>query len=435
MQNKKNNIFIIKMNKEELLNIVANAEKENRSLTDEEKALINKAIEERSCGDKPKEEKSCGEKPKEEKSCEGDKPCSGDTKDEKSCEKGKKKKEERVEDEEPQTEHKEDTPMEDEDKKPKEDNKRNLNNVKNNNCKMEKRYSLMKELRSALETGKSFNLADVEARAYSVSAEGDDVVATDLYDIWSPLRSKNVLVAAGARTITNVRNNIQIPLMGAVSANWANETGAAQDGSGTFTSKKLTPKRITAKYPISLQLLAQDSIGVENAIREDIMKCINSKLESTLLSNLAGDDDKPAGLFYAPETGSTVVEIGTFADVCNFEGKVEEANFEGGKYIMSPKAKAALRNMPKSAKSTQLVMESGQVDGTDAFVTSHVADKKIIFGDFSNLVIATWDTVMVDVVRDTASVGNGQVTIVVNAFCDAALVRPEGLVFGKIKEG
>ena len=419
------------MNKEELLNIVANAEKENRSLTDEEKALINKAVEERSCGeDKPKEEKSCGEKPKEEKSC------SGDPKDEKSCEEGQKKKEERVEDEEPQTEPKEeDTPMEDEEKKPKEDNKRNLNNVKNNNFRMEKRYSLMKELRSALETGKSFNLADVESRAYSVSADGDDVVATDIYDIWSPLRSKNVIVEAGARTLTNIRNNVQIPLMSAVSANWASETGAAQDGSGTFTSKKLTPKRITAKYPISLQLLAQDSIGIENAIREDISKAINSKLESTLLSSLAGDDDKPAGLFYAAETGGTMVEIGSFADVCNFEGKVEEANFEGGVYVMSPKAKAALRNMPKSAKSTQLVMEAGQVDGTPAFVTSHVADKKIIYGDFSNIVIATWDTVMVDVVRDTASVGNGQVTIVVNAFCDAALVRPEGLVFGKIKEG
>ena len=418
------------MNKEELLNIVANAEKENRSLTDEEKALINKAVEERSCGeDKPKEEKSCGEKPKEEKSC------SGDPKEEKSCEEGQKKKEERVEDEEPQTEPKEDTPMEDEEKKPKEDNKRNLNNVKNNNCKMEKRYSLMKELRSALETGKSFNLADVEARAYSVAAEADDVVATDIYDIWSPLRSKNVLVEAGARTLTNIRNNVQIPLMSAVSANWASETGAAQDGSGTFTSKKLTPKRITAKYPISLQLLAQDSIGIENAIREDISKAINSKLESTLLSSLAGDDDKPAGLFYAAETGGTMVEIGSFADVCNFEGKVEEANFEGGVYVMSPKAKAALRNMPKSTKSTQLVMEGGQVDGTPTFVTSHVADKKLIYGNFSNIIIATWDTVMVDVVRDTASVGNGQVTIVVNAFCDAALVRPEGLVFGKIKEG
>lgn len=410
------------MDKQKLLDIVALAESEHRSLTDEEKALINKAVEERSCGeDKPKEEKSCGEKPKEEK----------------SCEEGQKKKEERVEDEEPQTEPTEDTPTEDEEKNPKEHNKRNLENnnkVINNNKMTEKRYSLMQELRSSLETGKSFNLNDVESRAYTVTAEGEDVVQTDIYDIWEPLRAKNVLVQAGAKTITGIKNNVQIPLMSAVSANWAGETAAATDGSGTFTSKKLSPKRITAKYPISLQLLAQDSIGIENAIRADIQKAINSKLEATLLGNAAGTDDQPAGLFHDPETASTVVEISTFADVCNLEGSVEEANFEGGKYIISPKAKAALRNMAKSAKSTQLVMEGGQIDGTETLVTSHVADKKMIYGDFSNLVIATWDNVQIDVVRDTASVGNGMVTIVVNAFCDAALVRPEALAFAKIKE-
>lgn len=421
------------MNKEELLNIVANAEKENRSLTDEEKALINKAVEERSCGeDKPKEEKSCGEKPKEEKSCEGDAPCSGGTKDEKSCKEGQKKKEERVEDEEPQTEPKEDTPMEDEEKEPKEDNKRNLNNVKNNNCKMEKRFNLMKELRSALETGKSFNLADVEARAYTVTDEGEDVVQTDIYDIWQPLRSKNVLVAAGARTITGIKNNVQIPLMSAISATWEGETGAAKDGSGAFTNKKLTPKRICVKVPVSLQMLAQDSIGVENAIRMDIQKAVNDKLEATILGSAAGDETKPAGIFYKA-TGATLTEISTFAGLTDLEGDVEAANFEGGKYIISPKAKAVLRNMPKSAKSTQLVMEGGQIDGTETFVTSHVADKNIAYGDFSNLVIATWDNVQVDVVRDTASVGNGVVTIVVNAFVDAAVVRPEAIKVAKVK--
>ena len=426
------------MDKQKLLDIVALAESEHRSLTDEEKALINKAVEERSCGeDKPKEEKSCGEKPKEEKSCEGDKPCSGDPKEEKSCEEGQKKKEERVEDEEPQTEPKDDTPTEDEEKNPKEHNKRNLENnnkVINNNKMTEKRYSLIGELKRSLETGKPFNLNDVESRAYTVTAEGEDVVQTDIYDIWEPLRAKNVLVQAGAKTITGIKNNVQIPLMSAVTANWAGETAAATDGSATFTSKKLSPKRITAKYPISLQLLAQDSIGIENAIRADIQKAINSKLEATLLGNAAGTDDQPEGLFHTPETATTIVEIATFADVCNLEGSVEEANFESGKYIISPKAKAALRNMAKSAKSTQLVMEGGQIDGTETLVTSHVAGKKMIYGDFSNLVIATWDNVQIDVVRDTASVGNGMVTIVVNAFCDAALVRPEALAFAKIKE-
>lgn len=396
------------MDKQKLLDIVSLAESEHRSLTDEEKALINKAVEERSCGeDKPKEEKS--------------------------CEEGQKKKEERVEDEEPQDETPTDEPQKEESK----DEDRNLENnnkVINNNKMTEKRYSLIGELKRSLETGKSFNLNDVESRAYTVTAEGEDVVQTDIYDIWEPLRAKNVLVQAGAKTITGIKNNVQIPLMSAVSANWAGETAAATDRSGTFTSKKLSPKRITAKYPISLQLLAQDSIGIENAIRADIQKAINSKLEATLLGNAAGTDDHPAGLFHDPETATTVVEIATFADVCNLEGSVEEANFEGGKYIISPKAKAALRNMAKSAKSTQLVMEGGQIDGTETLVTSHVADKKMIYGDFSNLVIATWDNVQIDVVRDTASVGNGMVTIVVNAFCDAALVRPEALAFAKIKE-
>lgn len=413
------------MDKQKLLDIVALAESEHRSLTDEEKALINKAVEERSCGeDKPKEEKSCGEKPKEEK----------------YCEEGQKKKEERVEDEEPQTEPKDETPTDEKPNEPqKEESKdedRNLENnnkVINNNKMTEKRYSLIGELKRSLETGKPFNLNDVESRAYTVTAEGEDVVQTDIYDIWEPLRAKNVLVQAGAKTITGIKNNVQIPLMSAVTANWAGETAAATDGSGAFTSKKLSPKRITAKYPISLQLLAQDSIGIENAIRADIQKAINSKLEATLLGNAAGTDDQPAGLFHDPETATTIVEISTFADVCNLEGSVEEANFEGGKYIISPKAKAALRNMAKSAKSTQLVMEGGQIDGTDTFVTSHVADKKMIYGDFSNLVIATWDNVQIDVVRDTASVGNGMVTIVVNAFCDAALIRPEALAFAKIK--
>lgn len=414
------------MDKQKLLDIVALAESEHRSLTDEEKALINKAVEERSCGeDKPKEEKSCGEKPKEEK----------------YCEEGQKKKEERVEDEEPQTEPKDETPTDEKPNEPqKEESKdedRNLENnnkVINNNKMTEKRYSLIGELKRSLETGKPFNLNDVESRAYTVTAEGEDVVQTDIYDIWEPLRAKNVLVQAGAKTITGIKNNVQIPLMSAVTANWAGETAAATDGSGAFTSKKLSPKRITAKYPISLQLLAQDSIGIENAIRADIQKAINSKLEATLLGNAAGTDDQPAGLFHDPETATTVVEISTFADVCNLEGSVEEANFEGGKYIISPKAKAALRNMAKSAKSTQLVMEGGQIDGTETLVTSHVADKKMIYGDFSNLVIATWDNVQIDVVRDTASVGNGMVTIVVNAFCDAALIRPEALAFAKIKE-
>lgn len=320
-------------------------------------------------------------------------------------------------------EEKEEATEAEEDSEQNEENTEDKN--KRSNITMEQKFNLMKELRNSLETGKSFNLNEV--RAYTVTAEGEDVVQTDIYDIWEPLRAKNVLVQAGAQLISGVKNNIQIPLMGAVSCSFEGETSAASDGSGNFTHKTLTPKRITAKYPISLQLLAQDSIGVEAKIRADIAKAVNAKLESVLLGAAAGSTTQPAGLFY----NQTPAVIEDFAGITTLEAGVETDNVYGDmKYIVSPSAKADLRAMAKSTKSTQLVMENGTIDGTEVFSTSHVADKNIVYGDFSNVVIATWDNVQIDVVRDVASVGNGQVTIVVNAYVDGALVRPEALAFG-----
>lgn len=305
-------------------------------------------------------------------------------------------------------------------------------NKSNRNMKKVK-FNLMKELRSAYEKGETLTLSDLESRAYTVTAEGEDVVQTDIYDIWEPLRAKSVLAEAGVRMITGIKNNVQIPLMDAVDCKWASETGTSYDGSKGFTAQKLTPKRITAKYPISLELLAQDSIGVENAVRNDIMKAITSKLEETVLSYAAATDDSPAGIF-ADFTGGNVPAasyLDSFADVTEFEAKVEEANVAGDcKYIMSPKAKAIFRNMPRSADHSRLVMENGEVDGTKALVTTHVPKNLVAYGDWSNLVVATWDNVTIDVVRDVQSVGNGVVTIVVNAFCDAKLVRPAAIAKG-----
>lgn len=316
----------------------------------------------------------------------------------------------------------EDMPKMDDENETKENNQ----NKENRSIKMEnKKFNLLKELRSAYETGKKINLA--EQRAYSVTDEGDKVVATDVYDIWGPLRAKNVLVEAGAKFISGIKNNVQIPLMGAVSVNWANETAAATDGSATFTKKILSPKRITAKYPISLELLAQDTLDVESAVREDIIKAVNAKVEETLLGSDLGDTSKPGGLF----NGKVLEKIKSFGDLVALEAKVEDANVDGEcKYVMSNKAKADFRVMPKSTKTTQLVMEQGEIDGTQVLATSHVKDQNVIYGDFSNLVIATWDNITIDVVRDVASVGNGNVTIVVNAFVDAALIRDNALVYG-----
>ena len=308
----------------------------------------------------------------------------------------------------------------------------NLNKNKNTSIrKMEKKFSLVKELRNAMETGKSVNLNEIAKRAYTVTDEGVDVVETDIYDILEPLRAKNVLVAAGAKFITNLQGNVQVPVMSATQVGWKGETAAADDGSGAFTSVTLSPKRLTGKFPVSLELLAQDTLGVENMIRQDIVNAINEKLEATILGAGAGDLNTPAGLFHGYADTNVIADFGDIADL---EAKVEEKNVYGNcKYIVSPKAKAKLRSTIKGTAGVGMIMENGAIDGTEALATSNVPTGKMLYGDFSNLVIGQWDSVILDVVRDTESLANGSVTVVVNAYFDAKVAREGAIVAANVQ--
>ena len=342
----------------------------------------------------------------------------------------KKPDEEKIEEKEaPGGCNKPDDPRKDEED-PEERN--NLNKNKNTSIrKMEKKFSLVKELRNAMETGKSVNLNEIAKRAYTVTDEGVDVVETDIYDILEPLRAKNVLVAAGAKFITNLQGNVQVPVMSATQVGWKGEIAAADDGSGAFTNVTLTPKRLTGKFPVSLELLAQDTLGVENMIRQDIVNAINEKLEATILGAGAGDLNTPAGLFHGYADTNVIADFGDIADL---EAKVEEKNVYGDcKYIVSPKAKAKLRSTIKGTAGVGMIMENGAIDGTEALATSNVPAGKMLYGDFSNLVIGQWDSVILDVVRDTESLANGCVTIVCNAYFDAKVAREGAIVAANVQ--
>ena len=70
------------------------------------------------------------------------------------------------------------------------------------------------EMRKAgLSYGGQIQLPVSELRTISVASEGEDLVATDLYNILEPLRAKNVLVQAGAKFLTGLVGDVQVPVM------------------------------------------------------------------------------------------------------------------------------------------------------------------------------------------------------------------------------
>ena len=342
---------------------------------------------------------------------------------------------------------------------PQDEEERNDKNnyVINNKKKMKENFSLVKAIRaiannqkldeissaviekgkeemrkSGLSYGGQIQLPTEERATITVTAEHDDVIETEFENLLAPLRAKNVLANAGARYLSNLVGDVQVPIMGATSVGWAGEVAEAADGASEFTSVTLSPKRLTAYIDISKQFLVQDSIDAENMIKQDLVNAISSKLEETILGTAEGSATQPEGIFNKIPMSADTTDINAYSAVTAAEAKVEDNNILGQPvYVMSNKAKAVFRAMPKSSKSTQLVYEGGELDGTPVYSTSNISDKKFIYGDFSNLVIGNWGGIDLTVDPYTKAAA-GQVRLVINAFFDAKVVRPEAFVTGSV---
>ena len=303
-------------------------------------------------------------------------------------------------------------------------------NIFDNNKKTMKKQNLVKEIREAIDNRQESIKLNAETRAVTVQGENgvhDEVVETEIEGILEPLYANSVLNQLGVRTYTGLpMGDIQIPLMSKNTVKWEGETDEADATGNTFTAIKLSPKRLSAYIDISKQLLYQDTIGVENAIRRDLVRALQDKIEATLFGNEAGTTEQPAGLFY----GKTPVAVANFADVCDFEATVENDNVFGSmQYVMNPKAKAKFRSMIKGTNNSGFVYEAGEMDGTPTHVTTNVAENKFVYGDFTNVVVGIWNDL--DLTIDTITQATkGCVRLVINAYVDFKAARNVGLAFG-----
>lgn len=291
----------------------------------------------------------------------------------------------------------------------------NVNNMEKKN------FSIVEEIRNSMKTHEPIVLRST----LSVASEGEDVVATDVWDIWAPLRANNVLVDAGMKVYSGLVGATQIPLYSKGNVQWKGETASAEDGNGLFTNVTLSPKRITGKFPISLQFLAQTGPDVEAVIREDIAKSVMEKIEATILGSAAGSTTQPQGLAY----NVSAETISDYSYLTAAEADIESYNFSNIHFIASPHFKGDMKAMV--VNDHRMVFEDGKIDEYPTEVTSNVPSTYAFVGDFSNLVLGLWDEVRIDTVADSTTLADGQIMVIVNAFADAKLVRDNAVKYLK----
>ena len=258
---------------------------------------------------------------------------------------------------------------------------------------------------------------------------GKEAIQTDKLDVLAPLRGKSILNEVGATVLTGLVGNVSIPMYSGSTCGWKGELEDAADGKGSFSSVELSPKRLTAYIDISKQFLAQESVGAEEMLMNDINNALIAKLEQTIFGTEAGDANKPAGLF-----NSAAVEAPSYAAVCNAEATLED--YAGEKvYVMSPSARASFKQTTVSGTKSDLRMlcENNEVGGYRVVTSSNVADKCYALGDFSELVVASWGAIDIVVDPYTLATKNA-IRLVINGYFDAKLRRSGAVVAKKVSE-
>ncbi len=253
---------------------------------------------------------------------------------------------------------------------------------------------------------------------------GGNLVETELLDqdFVEALRNESLLLTLGARTMTGLVGNIDIPRRSGVSTMYwlANQTTAITQSESTFDQISLAPKNagILSKY--TRQTLLQATPGIEGLIRDDLRETVGTGVDLAIL-NGSGSSGQPTGIMQTSGIGSVAggtngADI-TLEHLVDLEKEVLIDNAGGGSmaYLTNPKVVAKLKKLRAGGSATGDGVflwntnetaigrgstpggANGYTIGSTNQVPSNLSKgsassicSAVLFGDFSQAIVGFW---------------------------------------------
>jgi len=277
---------------------------------------------------------------------------------------------------------------------------------------------------------------------------GGALVNNDEQPLIDFLRPKPVLESMGATYLTGLQGNLRFPVNnGGITAYWEDEVAETPTSKNAYASKVMSPKRLGAAVPISLQNIMQASIDLERYTISQINQVLANALDLAGL-NGSGSGFVPLGILNTP--GVNVIANGanggvpTWANVVDMETQVyiENANAARMGYVINPATKGRLKKAKHEAGDLGYLMDTANtINGYNVGVSNLVPGNlskgtgsnlsAAIFGDFSQLIIGQWG--WLDLTVDNISKKKeGNIEIVTNMFADVLVKQAKA--FSIIKD-
>jgi HK97 family phage major capsid protein len=302
-------------------------------------------------------------------------------------------------------------------------------------------YSKETERRTGRKAGGVFiPLSALEKRVNTTSTAGQIVPTDHRADQFiEPFRNKLLARQLGARVLTGLSGNVDIPAYGSgVSSGWVAENGALTPSGMTFGSKTLTPKHVGSLAEMSRQLIQQSSPGIEQLLRDDMAFALAKAIDSAMI--LGGGTNEPTGILAT--TGIQTASLATldWAGILGILQKIELVNGTAGAWLTHPEVATKLRGTLKSSTSgAAYLSEGGRMADLSVNSTKQVPVKpgvspapntgRLILGDFSQVMLGIWSELDILVnPYDSTAYARGGVLVRAMATCDIAIRHPEAFV-------
>ena len=220
----------------------------------------------------------------------------------------------------------------------------------------------------------------------TLTGEVDAVRGEYATELLEPLQDALIVDKLGIKVITTGKA-VVMPSVSSVEASIEGETTELVGQKLEFAKTKVVPFRVGLSLPFSNTAIKEADINLVNYAINLAGKSEAQLINKVMFANAAVNGQKGAFVdAYAAETGNTAI---SYKNIVKLAAKVKKANviFDNtAAYVISPDTEAELKTTPIDSGSGRMVLENGQMNGFPVLV-SNAVEGYIGFGVFSNFLI------------------------------------------------
>ncbi|WP_028748504.1 phage major capsid protein [Rhizobium mesoamericanum] len=231
-----------------------------------------------------------------------------------------------------------------------------------------------------------------EQRAMTTTS-ASSTVATNLGGMIDRLRPALAVQRLGATVLSGLTGNLDLPrLTGGPSAYWVAEDGATTASDATFDKISLSPKTVSGEMYLSRRLVLQNSVALENVLRNDLSFVLGQALDKAAIAG-TGASNQPSGV--TTQVTESATASTAYSDIAaDLIADIQADNVDGsGGFLFDSYVQNILRKLKEGGTNTPVPV-STTLHGEQNVVSNNVpvvaTEHPFIYGVWSNLILAYW---------------------------------------------